>query len=139
MSDFLSRDALLKRRARRTKVVTISKDHPEPDLAGKKITVRSMTARERGEWESQFSDKTGKTRLSRTVEIRERLVIATVIDETGNALFTEDDLAALKEVDAAILEAIVKASQELNDISSDDLAALEKNSVTTPSAGPRSK
>lgn len=129
----LSRETLLKKRNRRTKTVTISPSHPDQDLAGKTVTVRSMTARERSEFESQFSHpKTGKHLPNRAAEIRERLVIATVIDEQGNPLFTDDDLGALKEVDAAILEAIAKASQELNDISEEDLAELEKNSQKTP-------
>ncbi len=125
---FLTREALLKKRSRRTKTVRISANHPDPELAGKSVVVRSMSARERADFESQFAHpKTGKTRLDRAAEIRERLVVATVIDESGNALFTDDDIAALKEVDAAILESIVKASQELNDISEDDLKDLEKN------------
>ena len=125
---FLSRETLLKKRAIRTKTITISENHPDPDLAGKSVTVRSMTAGERAAWEGQFANpKTGKIIQDRANQIRERLVIATAIDEQGNPLFDASDLAALRDVDAAILEAIVKASQELNDISADDLAELEKN------------
>ncbi len=134
MSDFLTREMLLKRRTRRTKIVTISPDHPEQELAGKKITVRAMNARERSDFEAQFSHpKTGKLLVNRAAEIRERLVIATVMDEAGNSLLSDEDLVALREVDAAILEAVAKASQELNDISEDDLKELEKNLPKTQS------
>lgn len=123
----ISRETLLKKRARRTKTVTISVDHPDRELAGQTIIVRSMTARERSEFESQFSNKAGKPIQSRTAEIRERLVVATVVNEAGELVFSNDDIPALKEVDAAILESVAKASQELNDIGAEDLAELEKN------------
>ena len=135
--EFLTREALLKKRARRSTVVTIRADHPEKDLAGKKITVRSMSARERSAWEMQFTDfKTNKPLKSRQAEIRERLVVATVIDPKGNPLLTEDDVEALGEVDAAILEMIAKASQDLNDITEDDIQELEKNSKTQTGSSP---
>ena len=129
----LSREALLKRRPRRTKSVMIDPDFSDRELAGQTILVQAMTARERAEFEKQFVDKSGKPIPSRHNEIRERLVIATVVDKEGNLLFADGDLPALKEVDAAILEAIVKASQELNSISTDDLDELAKNSSATPS------
>lgn len=139
LMSFISRDALLKKRPRRTTVVTISTDHPESDLRGKQITVRALNARERSEWETQFLDRKGKPIASRQQQIRERLVIATVVDEAGNPLFDDSDLAALREVDASLLELIVSASQELNDISEEDLKAIEKNSPTTPTGSSNSK
>ena len=98
----LSREALLKKRTRRTRSVLIDPDFPDKDLAGQTILVQSMTARERADFEKQFLDKNGKPIPSRQNEIRERLVIATVVDEEGNLLFADADLPALKEVDAAI-------------------------------------
>lgn len=137
---FLSREALLKKRARRTKIVSIRDDHPDADLAGMQVTVRSMNARERADWEMQFTNpKTNKPLLDRQREIRERLVIATVIDERGEPLLSIDDLEALREVDSALLDMIVRASQDLNDITDDDLAELEKNSPKTQPASKPSK
>jgi len=115
----LGRDAFRKPQERRKTVVEI------PELGGK-VIVQSMTARERGVYESQFLTKKGELRQS-TSRARELLAIATCVDEQGNKLFTDSDLEMLGSVDAKILERISKASQELSDISDKDLDDLAKN------------
>lgn len=125
----LTRDHLLRKRPRRTKQFTFPDDFG--DLAGQSFTVQAMTARERSEFETQFSRK-GKPIPERQREIRQRLVIATVIDDNGMPLFADDDLGQLSEVDGAVIEYMATASQELNQITNDDLEEIEKNSETTP-------
>lgn len=123
-----SREALLKKRPVRTELVIVPEDFPDAELAGAEYTVKAMTARERTEWEKQFSDKkTGKTIKQRQDEIRARLIVATVIDATGGPLFADDDVPALMETDVGLVDLLVNAAFRLNSMKSADLDDLAKN------------
>ncbi len=115
----LGRDQFREKKPRRTIVVEI------PELDGQ-VIVQAMTARERGEYESQFITPKGEIRklASRT---RELLAIASCVDSEGVKIFTTADMEWLGDVDAKILERITKAAQELSDISDKDLDDLAKN------------
>jgi hypothetical protein len=122
------RETLLKATARRIQPVQVPQDFRDADLAGQTLYVRSMSAAERGRFESQFlSDKTRRTDVARTAEVRQRLMIATCCDENGQLLFHDNDLEALGNLDAAIAELLADAAQKLNSFADSDVAALAKN------------
>ena len=83
-----------------------------PELGGD-VIVRGMTARTRSQFESQFSTSAGKPIPSRQKELRERLVIACCVDESGNALFTGEDVEMLGNLPATIMEPLVDAAQKV--------------------------
>lgn len=118
--------AFLKPRPRRTELVTMPADYPDPEIAGAQFRVRTMTAGERSLFDEQFTKK-GKTDRARQREVRERLIVATVIDADGELIFSEEDLPQLRQVDAALVERLVEAAMRLNGISKDDVEELEGN------------
>lgn len=121
---YATREMFLKPRKRRVREINI------PDFG--KVRVQSLTARERGDYESQFiHKKKGGTRLDRMKQARELLVIETVVDADGNKILSRSDVAALGAQEAAVLDRIVEAARELSGIGDDDFEELVGNSETT--------
>lgn len=58
---------------------------------------------------------------------RARLVVAVAVDEKGDPLFTDADVAALAALRFDILDPIVEAASSLNALSDQDRDALAKN------------
>lgn len=116
----LSRADLLQKRERRTQRVEI------PELGGF-VIVRSMSALERGKFESYFQTRSGGTAPERLAKAREMLVVSTCVDEQGNKLFTPEDVQALGEQDVAILERICVVAKKLSSISEADIETLVGN------------
>lgn len=118
---FLSRESLLAPTGPRFVEVDI------PELGGR-VRVKSMSAAERGRFEAYFQNaQTGKNRAERLSKAREMLVIACVVDENGNKLFTPQDAEALSKQDVTVLERICRAAQDLSLIADSDLEELAKN------------
>ncbi|WP_437228763.1 hypothetical protein SH661x_002318 [Planctomicrobium sp. SH661] len=122
----ISRDLLLKKSPRVVRDYKFPEDFPE-GFAGQTFHVMRMTAKERGQFESQFATKAGKPLATRQREVRQRLVIETFCDETATRLLTENDLEGLGEQDGVIVEFIAAAATETNRISETDLESLAKN------------
>jgi hypothetical protein len=94
---------------------------------GGDVIVSLMTGEARDAWEqSLVVSEGGKTRTNMD-NIRARLVAATVVDETGNRLFTDKDIAALGRKSSAALERVCKAAQRLNGLTNDDVEQLKGN------------
>lgn len=83
------------------------------------VHIRAMSTAQRAEWELAATRDRKIT--------RELLAIFTVCDDAGQPLFTRDDLAALGEVDAAILDAIFARAMRVNRITNADVDELEGN------------
>jgi hypothetical protein len=87
---------------------------------GGKVKVRSLTGLERDGLEFQISQQ--KVR-----NIRALFVSLSVIDETGNNLFTEDEASVLGKKNSRALDRIFNAAQRLSKLESDSEEELEKN------------
>jgi hypothetical protein len=128
----LTRDAIMEARDIPEEIV------PVPEWGGS-VRVVGMTAKERGEYESAFmmevKGRRGEPELKRNraaiKQVRERLVVHTVVDENGNRLFTDEDVAALSKKSAAAMERIVTVAQRLSGLTESDIEELEKNFATT--------
>ena len=66
--------------------------------------------------------------------MRARLVGLTVIDETGQRLFTDDEVDLLGAKSGAALDRVFAVAQKLNGLSGADVEELSKNSSGVPSA-----
>lgn len=107
-------------------------DVPLPEYGeGCVIPVWGMTARERTEFEKSFTGKSGKALDDRVKEFRERLVLACCKNDDGVAIFTPEDVAALGNTRADVLERIVNKCQELSGMSNADIEDTVKNSGAT--------
>jgi len=127
MMNLLTGQELLGATRRRYRLLTIPEDFPE--LAGKQIRLRSLSAREKAEYEAFFDGADGQTDTERAKSYREKLISETVVDDSDRKQFTPEDVAALGEVDAALLTYIYEAARDLTLV---DLRQLAKNLPETP-------
>lgn len=131
----LTREALLRKRPRRTKVV------PLPELGGE-VTIRAMSEGERSRYEASFLDKDGKPKMTTIEAARRRMIVMCVIDDSGNPLLTLDDLAALADADSAALSRIYNESRDLSGFEQQDIEELtgnfsNPNATEPPTGSPR--
>lgn len=88
---------------------------------GGTVCVRVMTGTERGRFEEA-------NRLARRETIRARLAAATLCDEEGQLLFTDDDLHALGQRSSVALDRVFNAALRLNAIGPGAVEESAKNS-----------
>ena len=101
---------------------------------GGSVRVRSFTGRERDAFEASMVRGDGRDRKVDLTNMRARLVGLTVIDETGQRLFTDDEVDLLGAKSGAALDRVFAIAQKLNGLSGADVEELSKNSSGVPSA-----
>jgi hypothetical protein len=102
---------------------------PLPELGeGVTITVRGMNAKEKGAFEMQFVKK-GEHDVAKQKQMRERMLVACCVDDSGNRIFTIEDVAALGLQSVSIVARIYDACQRVNGEDSEEVA--EKKSEVT--------
>ena len=97
------------------------KDVSTPEWGGT-VRVRSLTGHQRSKLLAQSDDTSAENWI-------ERLVAACACDENGKPIFSQDDVKQLKEKNAAALNRVFEAADELNlfsDRSIDNLAGESK-------------
>ena len=110
-----------------------SEDVEVPEWGGA-VRVRSFTGRERDAFEASMVRGEGRDRKVDLTNMRARLVGLTVIDETGQRLFTDEEVDLLGAKSGAALDRVFAVAQKLNGLSSADVEELSKNSSGVPSA-----
>ena len=99
-----------------------------PELGeGCVIPVWGMTAGERTRFEQGLLDKNGKQSAAKVQEVRARLLVACCRNDDGTPLFTMDDIAAIGQQRADVIERIVNVAQRLSGFSNADIEATAKN------------
>jgi hypothetical protein len=97
----MTREQVLARRERPTETV------PCPELGdGATLTVRRLSAKE-------FMALTERAKAQPDLAYA-HWIVATVIDDQGNAMFSEADAAELAEQDITLVERLTDAAQRLN-------------------------
>jgi hypothetical protein len=106
---------------------------------GGDVYVCAMTAAAKDLWEQSIFKPVGEVKPGEKPEmvkdmsnIRAKLVASTVVDESGDLLFTADDIPALGRKSGAALDRVYSVSSRLNAISDQDVEDLAKNSSTSP-------
>ena len=110
-----------------------TEDIEVPEWGGA-VRVRSFTGRERDAFESSMVRGDGRDRKVDLTNMRARLVGLTVIDETGQRLFTDEEVDLLGAKSGAALDRVFAVAQKLNGLSGADVEELSKNSSGVPSA-----
>jgi hypothetical protein len=101
------------------------KDVLVPEWGGEvRVRVMSGLARERFERIQSDAAKNGQ----KIDNLRERIMIATVCDELGNPLLSEEHIAILSTKDWTSLDEVFVAGLELNGMLSNSVDDAEKNS-----------
>lgn len=119
MSDLIGRDALLGPPKRRFAKIDV------PDLGA--VRIRSLTELERSRIEASMRDKKGGLSGSKLLDLKCRMIVECVVDESGNPIFTSRDIPQLNQQDSKVTNAIVDAIQAHCGWSDDDIEDLEKN------------
>ena len=91
------------------------------------VWVRTLTGRERDQFESSCVTNKGKSRSVNMDNIRARLCVLTVCNEKGDRLFDQRDVEKLGNKSSRCLDLIFSVAQKLNGLSSDDVDDLAKN------------
>jgi hypothetical protein len=90
---------------------------------GGRIYIRPMTGAERDRWEIDHLGNPG-------VDVRARLAVSILCDESGKLLFGREDIPDLTQKSAHALDRIWSAGTKLCRITNEDVEALRKNSET---------
>jgi len=109
-----------------------------PDLAtvdvevpewGGTVRVRALNGRERDAFEAScMKERRDGTTEFVTRNMRAKLVALCLVDEKGQRLFGEEDIAALGKKAAKPLAQVFDAATKLNGLSGEDVKSLEGNS-----------
>ena len=110
-----------------------TEDVEVPEWGGA-VRVRSFTGRERDAFEASMVRGDGRDRKVDLTNMRARLVGLTVIDESGQRLFTDEEADLLGAKSGAALDRVFAIAQKLNGLSGSDVEELSKNSSGVPSA-----
>lgn len=120
----LTKEQLLAKRERKYREVDI------PELGGH-VRIRSLKSKEITTWQTSMMDKHGNPDVKRIKESRERLVMLSVVDDSGNLVFGRDDLESLNNLENSIIDRIAVAAHDLNGIDETDYEAALGNSSGT--------
>ena len=92
---------------------------------GGKFYVRELTGTERGDLERRVSEAIKANTLRENY--RGLVVIASLVDESGQRIFTFDDLTLVSGKSGKLLERVGKVAESLNKLSDEEVEALAKN------------
>lgn len=110
-------------------------DVPVPEWGGS-VRVRSMTGRERDQLErSVMVEKKRGLKEVNMENFRAKIVALTVVDESGELLFTERDVRALGEKSSKAVARIANKASELSAITDDDVEEMTEDFDEAPSDG----
>jgi len=91
------------------------------------VRVRGLTAEERDRFEASILEGQGKHARVKMENIRAKLVAMTVVDEEGNRLFTDEDVAALAKKSAAAVQRVFDVAMRLSGLTEAAVEELAKN------------
>lgn len=120
-------------------------DRPTEDVDvpewGGEVTIRALSGAEREKWELSMAKlsvgKDGELTKTPTLEgSTVRLLALSIVDESGEPMFTKADIAGLAAKSATALDRVSKAAMRLNGLSDEAVEDEAKNSETTPNSEP---
>ncbi len=120
--NLLTRDQILQAQDIARETVSV------PEWGGD-VLVRGLTGQERDAYEATIMRLNGTNAQMNLVNARAKLVARSVIDENGDRLFADDDVALLARKSAAALERVFNVAQRLSGLSSADIDELAKTSA----------
>ena len=137
MTAYLTRDTILQRED----IKTVEVECPE---WGGTVLVRGMSGVERDKFEASLvveddssAQKKGGRRRRAEVKttmdnIRAKICVWCMVDEQGNRLFTEADVAELGKKSAAPLDRVYDRASKLSGITEDDVEEMAQKMVEDP-------
>jgi len=117
MSKLLSKAAILAAVDRKTEDVEV------PEWGGA-VRLRTISGSERDQFEASVRSANGKMNLS---NVRARLVSLAAVDEKGERMFSNGDVAALGEKSAVALDRVFDVAMQLAGMRPEDVDELTEN------------
>ena len=102
-----------------------TRDVPCPEWGGT-VRLRSIKSRERERWESSLRGP-GGGKSTNLIDARARLIVLCAVDESGQRLFSADDVARLSRKSAKVLDRLFDTASELNGIADTDMPELAED------------
>lgn len=100
----------------------------EVELQDGVVRVAAMSSNARDQFEQSLMVEDGKGKMRRDrANFRAKLLVATLVDENGAAMFTEKEIIAVGQVDAAYWEPAVNVALRINGFSDADIEEAAKN------------
>ena len=124
----LNRDAILAALDLPKELVSV------PEWGGD-VYVRSLTGKERDQFESGMIEQRGKSQTVNLSNIRAKLASMTICDEDGKRIFTDADMQALSGKSAVALQRVFEVAQRLSGLGATDVEELTKGLEERPLEG----
>ncbi len=102
---------------------------------GGHVYVKVMTGEEKDRYETSFRKKVDGKLVPDLDNIRAKLVVFTMCDESGVCLATIDHVKALSKQSSTSLDRVVAAAQSINAMSHQEMDEIEKNLESGQSEG----
>jgi hypothetical protein len=126
MTKYLTRDEIMAAQDVQFEDVSV------PEWGGE-VRVKSLMGEERDALEATMIQGKGKNTSVNLANLRAKLVARSIVDESGQRIFSDTDIFALGKKSAAALSRVYEVAQRLSGISAEDVEELTKNSETAPS------
>ena len=111
-----------------------------PELAADGyVIVRGMTGWERDAWERSLVKGRGKRRDIDTENVRARLAVRCLVDDTGARIFRDDEAGVLGKLRVDVLQRIFEVAQKLSGVSDEDIDELGSPSAPVAGSAPPTK
>lgn len=105
--------------------------YPVPfDERKRSVRLRSLTAKEHGEYEVANLSKKGGLIRDRLIEAKRALIALTVVDADGNPILTEADVAGMEGTDGRLVAFCYAKACEHCGITESEVEDMVKNSGT---------
>jgi len=95
---------------------------------GGSVGIRRMTGAERDAYEADIFETKGTTMTLKRENFRAKLVARCLVDEKGERMFTDGEIAALGKKSGSALDRLFNAAQRINGMTKDEREKIEKNS-----------
>ena len=128
MTQYLSKEAILAVNDVQFEDVSV------PEWGGA-VRVKSLTGSERDGLEASMIEGKGKNANVNLANLRAKLVARSIVDESGDRIFEDADIAALGRKSASALNRVYEVAQRLSGITQEDVDELTKNSEAAQSDG----
>ena len=116
----LTKDTILKAEDSKLQKIEV------PEWGGH-VFVRNMSGAERDDFEAETYVTKGKNVEFNRRNLRARMLVKTLCDESGTPMFTTKDIDALGKKSAKALDRCFSTAQKLNGMTADDVDELTKN------------
>jgi len=94
---------------------------------GGSVTIRRMTGGERDAYEADIFESKGAQLQLKRENFRAKLIARCLVDDNGERMFSDGEIAALSKKSAAALDRLFAACQRINGMTAAEQEKIEKN------------